>query len=210
MEKRPEHTRQVLIRAAAELIANGRFADAGLVNICRAAGVSRGALYHHFGSVAELVSEVYDRALVRIDELADEAFGGPPAEAPAEFSIALGAALLEEELVRAGIQIGADGTAEPPRLRELTLTRLRERMTEGAREGAGKGGAGDGGAGQGAGAGADADRLADLAVVVTAGLESLGHADPYWWSPGAAKQIWGMVEPLFAEEGRVLPQPPQP
>ncbi|MEG3631638.1 TetR/AcrR family transcriptional regulator [Streptomyces poriticola] len=179
MEKHPGHTRQVLISAAAGLIADGRFADAGLVNICRAAGVSRGALYHHFGSISELVTGVYTQARVRVDDLFEEAFKKPACEAPAEFSIALGAALLHEHLVRAGVRIGADGTNDPPRLREEALAKVRERIVADGPEDA-----------------EDIGRAADLAVVVTAGLESLGHTDAYWWHPETARRIWGMVRRL--------------
>ncbi|CAL9620612.1 hypothetical protein SUDANB6_05854 [Streptomyces sp. enrichment culture] len=179
MEKHPERTRQVLINAAADLIAQGRFADAGLVNICRTAGVSRGALYHHFDSIAGLVAEVYSQALVRVDSLFEEAFNKPASEAPAEFSIALGAALLEENLVRAGIQIGADGTNDPPRLRERTLAEMRRRLLANASEDV-----------EGAG---ETEATVDLAVVITAGLESLGHTDTYWWEPETAQRIWDII-----------------
>lgn len=79
MQKRSELTRQALVRAATELIANGRLADAGLVNICRIAGVSRGALYHHFSSTAELVAEVYAQAHARTAALAEDSFEGSAA-----------------------------------------------------------------------------------------------------------------------------------
>ncbi|MFD4175994.1 MULTISPECIES: TetR/AcrR family transcriptional regulator [Streptomyces] len=179
MEKRPERTRQVLISAAADLIADGRFADAGLANICRTAGVSRGALYHHFGSIAELVAGVYEQASERVDGLFEEAFEKSATDAPAEFSITLGAALLDERLVRAGVRIGPSGTDDPPRLREEILAKLRERVVA-----------------DGSSHAKDIDCAADLAVVVTAGLESLGHADAYWWQPKTARRIWDIVQQL--------------
>ncbi|MFE9023430.1 TetR family transcriptional regulator [Streptomyces sp. NPDC007808] len=188
MEKQSEHTRQMLIHAAASLIANGGPADAGLVNICRVAAVSRGALYHHFHSVRELVGEVHAQARVRVETLAEEVFQSGPAEAPERFSTELGVMLSEEQLVRAGIQVGSDGTGSPPRLREEVLTRLRERIVASAPEGA------------------DMHCLADLAVVVAAGLESLGHTDDYWWDPKTAEQIWGLLKPLFAVAGWVRDQ----
>ncbi|KUL43618.1 TetR/AcrR family transcriptional regulator [Streptomyces regalis] len=183
MEKQSERTRQSLVHAAASLIANGRVADAGLVNICRAAAVSRGALYHHFHSVAELVGEVHAQARVRVEAVAGEAFEGRAAEAPEKFSTDLGVLLREDQLVRAGIQVGPDGTNGPGRLREEALTWLRERIVASAPEGG------------------DMHCLADLAVVVAAGLESLGHTDDYWWDPKTAEQIWGLLKPLFAVAG---------
>ncbi|MEU4270906.1 TetR/AcrR family transcriptional regulator [Streptomyces sp. NPDC026092] len=181
MERHPEHTRQVLISATAGLIADGPFTDVGLVNICRAAGVSRGALYHHFASIAELVARVYDQARARVDELFDESYrkSKSASEAPAEFSIALCAALLDEDLVRAGVRIGPDGTNAPPRLREQALAKVREQIVAN--------GPADHEEAE------DIHGVADLAMVITAGLESLGHTDAYWWQPETTRRIWDMV-----------------
>ncbi|MFB9552748.1 TetR family transcriptional regulator [Streptomyces roseoviridis] len=165
-----------------ELIANGRLADAGLVNICNTAGVSRGALYHHFPSIAELVAEVHAQAQDRVLALADDSFGERGADAPARFSVALGKALTEDQLVRAGLRLAADGSDSPPRLRDEVLARVRaEVLTEAP------------------------DRperrvLADLAVVVTAGLESLGYTDTTWWSRENTERIWDVLLPLFSED----------
>lgn len=184
MQKRSQSTRQALVRAAVELLADGRLADAGLVNICNTAGVSRGALYHHFPSIAELVAEVHAQAQDRVLALAERSFEAPGADAPAQFSIALGKALAEDQLVRAGLQLAADGTDDPPRLRDEVLARLRDRVLAQAPD--------------------DPDQhvLADLAVVVTAGLESLGHTDADWWNPESAKRIWDMLLPLFTRAER--------
>ncbi|MDH6435237.1 AcrR family transcriptional regulator [Streptomyces sp. SAI-144] len=183
MQKRSRSTREALVRAAVELVANGRLTDAGLVNICNTAGVSRGALYHHFSSIAELVTEVYTQAQGRVLALAEESLDSPGADAPARFGIALGKALAEDQLVRAGLRLAADGTDDPPRLREEVLDRLRVRILADAPDSP------------------DRQVLADLAVVVTAGLESLGYADAVWWSPERGKRIWDRVLPLFEETG---------
>ncbi|WP_367322376.1 TetR family transcriptional regulator [Streptomyces sp. HUAS ZL42] len=184
MQKRSQSTREALVRAAVELIANGRLADAGLVNICNTAGVSRGALYHHFPSIAELVAEVYTQAQDRVLALAEDTLASPGADAPARFSIALKKALTEDQLVRAGLRLAVDGTDDPPRLREEVLGRLRDRILAEAPDSP------------------DQQVLADLAVVVTAGLESLGHTDAAWWDPGKVKRIWDMLLPLFTEAQR--------
>ncbi|WP_020140397.1 TetR/AcrR family transcriptional regulator [Streptomyces sp. 351MFTsu5.1] len=183
MQKRSRSTRQALVAAAVELVANGRITDAGLVNICNTAGVSRGALYHHFSSIAELVAEVHAQARGRVAALAEECFEGPGTDAPARFSIALGKALAEDQLVRAGLKLAADGTDDPPRLREETLDGLRERILADAPDSP------------------ERQVLADLAVVVTAGLESLGYADAVWWSPERGRRVWDRVLPLMAGAG---------
>lgn len=191
MQKRSELTRQALVRAATELIANGRLADAGLVNICRIAGVSRGALYHHFSSTAELVAEVYAQAHARTAALAEDSFEGSAAGAPARFSAALGTAMGEDRLVRAGMRLSAEGSEEPPWLRDELLDRVHAKVVEGARPGGEAGARGP--------SDSRPEDLADLAVVVTAGLESLGYTDVRWWDPRTARRIWAMVLPLFGE-----------
>jgi AcrR family transcriptional regulator len=181
MQKRSQTSRQALVRATVELIATRRLADAGLVNICNTAGVTRGALYHHFRSIAELVGEVHAQARERVLALADESFAERGVEAPARFSIALGKALTDDQLVRAGLRLAPDGTEDPPRLREEVLDRVRAEMVTQAP------------------ASPDRSRLADLAVVVTAGLESLGYADKLWWGEERAERIWDTLLPLFAQ-----------
>ncbi|MFD4137316.1 TetR family transcriptional regulator [Streptomyces goshikiensis] len=176
MQKRSEQTRQALVSAAARIIADGRPADAGLVNICNTAGVSRGALYHHFSSTAELTAAVYGQARARTTTLAEEAFEGPAESAAARFCSSLCTALRDEELVRAGTQLAADGGAGPPRLRDDALDLVRRHL---------------------ASAGGELAELADLAVVVTAGLESLGRSDGTWWEPRTSERIWDLLRPLF-------------
>ncbi|MFF4156666.1 TetR family transcriptional regulator [Streptomyces sp. NPDC001678] len=184
MQKRGEVTRQALIRATAELIAAGGPGNAGLVNICRRAGVSRGALYHHFSTTEELAAEVYAQARAAIAALADTAFAGPAESAAARFSSALGAALRDDPTVRAGMQLGPDGSSEPPRLREEVLDSVRLAV-------AGRLAAERGLFSQGV------RDLAELAVAVTAGLESLGHVDRTWWEPKTSERVWRRISALF-------------
>ncbi|MFJ8026593.1 TetR family transcriptional regulator [Streptomyces sp. NPDC096311] len=189
MQTRSEQTRQALVRAAAELIANGRLSDAGLVNICRRAGVSRGALYHHFTSTAELTAAVYEQAHERVVALMDEAFEGPVEDAPERLLVALCEALRTEELVRAGIQLAVDGSAGPPRLRDDVLALVRRRVVDAHRDVV-----------------PAPEDLAELAVVVAAGLESLGHTDAEWWDPKTSKRLWALLRPLFSLAGEGLAQ----
>jgi AcrR family transcriptional regulator len=59
--ERAAETREALIAAARPLFAARGFADAALETIVRAAGVTRGALYHHFADKTELFAAVFEQ-----------------------------------------------------------------------------------------------------------------------------------------------------
>jgi AcrR family transcriptional regulator len=59
--ERAAETREALIAAARPLFAAHGFADVALETIVRAAGVTRGALYHHFADKTELFAAIFER-----------------------------------------------------------------------------------------------------------------------------------------------------
>jgi AcrR family transcriptional regulator len=59
--ERAAETREALIAAARPLFAAQGFAEAALEAIVRAAGVTRGALYHHFADKTELFAAVFEQ-----------------------------------------------------------------------------------------------------------------------------------------------------
>jgi AcrR family transcriptional regulator len=59
--ERAAETRDALIAAARPLFAAQGFAEVALEGIVRAAGVTRGALYHHFADKTELFATVFEQ-----------------------------------------------------------------------------------------------------------------------------------------------------
>jgi AcrR family transcriptional regulator len=76
-----EATRAALIATARELFAERGYAAVGTEEIVRAAGVTRGALYHHFAGKMELFQAVYEdverRLVERIAASATSSAGDP-------------------------------------------------------------------------------------------------------------------------------------
>jgi AcrR family transcriptional regulator len=59
--QRAAETREALIAAARPLFAEHGFSEVALETIVRVAGVTRGALYHHFADKTELFAAVFER-----------------------------------------------------------------------------------------------------------------------------------------------------
>src|SRR5258707_9965315 len=95
---RSEATRQALVRAARSLFGARGYADVGTEEIVRAAGVTRGALYHQFRDKADLFAAVAEEVEA---EIAERIAGAAGVEADP-----VGA-------LRAGARLFLDACAEP-------------------------------------------------------------------------------------------------
>jgi AcrR family transcriptional regulator len=80
-----EATRAALVAAGRELFGQRGYAGVGTEEIVRAAGVTRGALYHHFGGKSDLLEAVYrqveEEITARIAEVALGSGSSSPLEA---------------------------------------------------------------------------------------------------------------------------------
>lgn len=97
-EERSETTRAALMGAARGLFAERGYASVSTEEVVRAAGVTRGALYHHFATKADLLAAVYEQVEAELTEkIATAALSG---------SDPLGA-------LRAGTEMFLDACLEP-------------------------------------------------------------------------------------------------
>jgi len=67
-QQRSEETRARLLDAAEACFARDGYDATGVAEICQAAGVSKGAFYHHFESKHSVFTALLDRWLAGIDE----------------------------------------------------------------------------------------------------------------------------------------------
>jgi AcrR family transcriptional regulator len=94
--ERSEATRSALMAAARRLFTERGYAAVGTEEIVRAAGVTRGALYHHFGGKAELLEAVYERLEAESTERVARVVLGSDLESPLEAMKAGVEAFLDE------------------------------------------------------------------------------------------------------------------
>jgi AcrR family transcriptional regulator len=80
--ERREGTRRALLAAARRLFAERGYEEVGTEEIVRAAGVTRGALYHHFEGKAALLEGVYEQIEGEVTERAAHAVFDSGAASP--------------------------------------------------------------------------------------------------------------------------------
>jgi len=93
--------------AARELFTERGYDDVGTEEIVRAAGVTRGALYHHFGDKASLLRAVYERIEAESTERVARVVLGSELHSPLD-------------AMKAGVEAFLDECAEPE-LRQIAL-----------------------------------------------------------------------------------------
>jgi AcrR family transcriptional regulator len=76
MQQRSEETHNAIIEAAEALFTQQGYTAAGVAGICEAAGVSKGAFYHHFASKQDVFLELMDDRLGNINSAIQQVVDG--------------------------------------------------------------------------------------------------------------------------------------
>ncbi len=105
--ERTEATRGALLAAARRLFAERGYDGVSAEQVVRAAGVTRGALYHHFGGKPELLDAVYEQLEREVTERIARVVLGSELESPLE-------------AMRAGVGAFLDECAQPE-VRQIVL-----------------------------------------------------------------------------------------
>ncbi len=105
--ERSQATRAALVETARELFAERGYAGVGTEEIVRAAGVTRGALYHHFDGKLELFAAVYEQVESQLVGSIAAAVDTPEAE--------------PLEVLRAGSQAFLDACESDPAVQRIAL-----------------------------------------------------------------------------------------
>jgi AcrR family transcriptional regulator len=99
--EKSDATREALVRAARELFADRGYAETSIEQLARAAKVTRGALYYHFGAKEELFRAVY-RELGR--ELAEKAAAAAQEDPRPERHLEIGVQALLDAFLDPAVQ----------------------------------------------------------------------------------------------------------
>jgi AcrR family transcriptional regulator len=75
-----EARRQAIVDRSASVFANGGYHATGIMELCEANDLGKGALYHYIGSKESLLAAIHDRVMDEVMAGADrvQAAGGPP------------------------------------------------------------------------------------------------------------------------------------
>jgi len=183
-QERATRTRGLLIRAAAEALAEVGYARASLTDISRQAGVSSGALHFHFRTKRDLVQAVEDAAVAGVQDLVCAVPGGAgrTLEDMAQAIRLLVGRLARDPVLRAGFALGADVRWPGTVLGGQCLRWAADRLGRAEREGL-------------LVAGTSVDGAARTVAAALVGCAVLGVQDPGWLSEQWAGQLWDLLRP---------------
>ncbi|WP_432522821.1 helix-turn-helix domain-containing protein [Kineococcus sp. SYSU DK006] len=195
-----EATAAAVLEAAQRLYGERGYADVALDEIARAVGVSRGALYHHFGSREGLFTAVVERVQQQVAEQVQRAAQAAGEDAFEQLVAGCRAFLLAStaQQVRQVLLVEAPAVLGWARWRELDARHARRLLHEGVQELQRDGRV------RGAAAGVEAGLEAGLSVgAVTAVLSGAMDEAASWAAsrpdPAAAvEQAWEALQVLLS------------
>ncbi|MGW4645064.1 ScbR family autoregulator-binding transcription factor [Kitasatospora sp. NPDC004289] len=203
-QERAERTRMVLIRAAAASFDQVGFAMTGLNDVTRPTGISKGALYFHFGSKELLAEAVMAESRHGLREVVRRArrSGGCPLQYLIDLSHGLAHLLATDIVFRAGLRLTDDnGLAEQqrPNPHPAWIRLITRQLSRSASAGRMHPEAG-------------VEEAAGLLAAATAGVEIIARRDRDWLEPKVITRLWQAVLPLLVpadqlDDIRTSPRP---
>ncbi|KQV15432.1 ScbR family autoregulator-binding transcription factor [Kitasatospora sp. Root107] len=194
-QERAQRTRQLLIEAASASFDQAGFAMTGLNDVIRPTGISKGALYFHFGSKEQLAEAVMAESRAGLREAIRSARHSSdcPLQYLIDLSHGLAGRLAEDVVFRAGLRLTDDGALadglrpNPYPGWTLMIDRLLSRAAarEGLRPEVSTG------------------ECAALLAATGAGVESLARRDPDWLGPRMISLLWQALLPALTTPERL-------
>ena len=86
MQQRSEETRAHILQAALSLFSKNGYDATSVAEICRAAGVSKGAFYHHFASKQTVFQSLLEGWLAGLNTQMDDLLNNAP-DVATDFSV---------------------------------------------------------------------------------------------------------------------------
>lgn len=186
-QQRAVRTREALIRAVAEIVAQEGFAATSLTGISKRAGVSNGALHFHFVSKGALVEALEEAALRRLRVVLEVSADAPSRlQHLVDVTHALARELTSDVVLRAGFVLCGDVAWVPEvDLRVHWLRWVGELVR-------------DAGAAAELRPGAEPEGIVTAVVGATVGFEVLGARDAGWLAPRTVARFWELLLPSLA------------
>ncbi|MEU9233623.1 ScbR family autoregulator-binding transcription factor [Streptomyces subrutilus] len=184
-QERAARTRDTLIRSAAEIFDREGFAVASLTAITTHAGVSNGALHHHFVSKAALTDAVEGAALARLMAVTEAVLplGASRMQVLVDVTHRLAEALRGDVVLRAGFELNREASRPPHAdLCEWWRRWVEETLKQVEAE-------------DELGPGVVAADVVNAVVAATVGFEVLGARDAEWLSASTVSRFWRLLLP---------------
>ncbi|MEU1090063.1 ScbR family autoregulator-binding transcription factor [Streptomyces sp. NPDC005576] len=194
-QQRAIRTRDVILRAAAQVVDRRGLTAATIARVSAEAGLSPGAIYFHFADKNALASALEQEAARALDELAAAHVreSAPTLTAIVEMTCGFAQVLTRDVVVRAGFQVSCDrAEGEVPALGRRFTGLLKRLLEDAGRDGS-------------IAPGVTVDEISDSVVVITVGIQVLARRrGPAQRAARVLERFWHATLP------GLLPVPPVP